>query len=273
MPLTLAAVGDAVPMAGRQVALSRLVAFAIGGQLTGGALAGAFADSLGWRGVLLVCGIAALAGSALLFTGLRDAPPEPTGRFDPIRAFGRYRMILGMPAARQLYWAVAIEGVLVFGCFPWFAPMLAGQGMGGTAEAGLAVALFGGGGVIYAFGARRLLAGLGQRRMVLLGGGMSLLGLWGFALAPAAAGFIAAALVLGLGFYMLHNSIQTRVTEVAPEARGSAVALHAFSFYAGQAAGPILVGEAGLALGFPAALLAAGIGMALLGVWLGRNRG
>jgi predicted MFS family arabinose efflux permease len=151
--------------------------------------------------------------------------------------------------------------------------MLAGQGMGGTSEAGLAVALFGGGGVIYAFGARRLLAGLGQRRMVLLGGGMSLLGLWGFALAPAAAGFIAAALVLGLGFYMLHNSIQTRVTEVAPEARGSAVALHAFSFYAGQAAGPILVGEAGLALGFPAALLAAGIGMALLGVWLGRNRG
>ncbi len=53
--------------------------------------------------------------------------------------------------------------------------------------------------------------------------------------------------LLGLGFYMLHNSFQTQVTEVAPHARASAVALHAFSFFMGQALGVVLVGQ-GLAL-------------------------
>ena len=42
----------------------------------------------------------------------------------------------------------------------------------------------------------------------------------GLGAAPSAAMFVAAGLVLGLGFYMVHNTIQTRVTEVAPEARG-----------------------------------------------------
>ncbi len=36
---------------------------------------------------------------------------------------------------------------------------------------------------------------------------------------------------MGLGFYMLHNTFQVQVTEVAPTARASAVALHAFSFF------------------------------------------
>jgi predicted MFS family arabinose efflux permease len=52
----------------------------------------------------------------------------------------------------------------------------------------------------------------------------------------------AAMLVMGLGFYMLHNTFQAQVTEVAPKARASAVALHAFSFFCGQALGVILMG-------------------------------
>jgi MFS family permease len=56
MPLTLAALGDAVPIRDRQVALSRLLVFGIGGQIAGGALAGLLAPALGWRGVLGLCG-------------------------------------------------------------------------------------------------------------------------------------------------------------------------------------------------------------------------
>jgi hypothetical protein len=52
--------------------------------------------------------------------------------------------------------------------------------------------------------------------MVVLGGVLAALALLGMAAAPVAAVFVAAGLVLGLGFYMVHNSIQTRVTEVAP---------------------------------------------------------
>jgi predicted MFS family arabinose efflux permease len=46
--------------------------------------------------------------------------------------------------------------------------------------------------------------------------------------------------VTGIGFYMIHNSLQTQATELAPDARGAAVALHAFFFFLGQACGPIM---------------------------------
>jgi predicted MFS family arabinose efflux permease len=275
MPLTLAAIGDAVPLKDRQVALSRLLVFAIGGQIGGGALAGLLAPWLGWRGVLGLCGGIALLASAVLLLVPFGGPPEPRGRFEPVRALGRYRAILGLPAARLLFAAVLIEGVLVFGTFPYFAPILQAKGLssgaGATFEAGLAVAAFGCGGFVYAALVRPVLGRIGQSRMVMLGGAMAGLALLGFGLAPAAAVFIAAGLLLGTGFYMVHNSIQTRVTEVAPEARGSAVAMHAFHFYVGQSLGPVLVGLAIGGLGAPAALAVAAAGILALGIRLGRR--
>ena len=105
--------------------------------------------------------------------------------------------------------------------------------------------------------------------MVVLGGALAAAALLGMAAAPSAALFVAAGLALGLGFYMVHNSIQTRVTEVAPGARGSAVALHAFSFFLGQAFGPVAMAAGRATVGPEAALVLAGLGLVALGAWLG----
>ena len=43
----------------------------------------------------------------------------------------------------------------------------------------------------------------------------------------------------GFGFYSIHNSLQTQATELAPQNRGAAVALHAFFFFLGQSIGPL----------------------------------
>ena len=90
MPLTLALVGDAVPIKERQVALSRLLVFAIGGQIGGGVLAGLLGPWLGWRSVVWLC--AGLVVLAALLVGLlpMEVPPERRGRFDPVRAVQRY---------------------------------------------------------------------------------------------------------------------------------------------------------------------------------------
>ena len=48
--------------------------------------------------------------------------------------------------------------------------------------------------------------------------------------------------VAGISFYMLHNSMQTEATELAPSARGSAVALFACGFFIGQGLGPLVFG-------------------------------
>jgi MFS family permease len=276
-PLAIAIIGDRVPLERRQVALSRLLVAGLTGSAGGGALAGLVEPWIGWRGVTLACALAALAALLVLHRDGQAAPapgstpaPAPRRRIDLAEALARYRAILGQRTARALYAAVFVEGALVFGIFPFLAPLLAERGAGGSgsAAAGLAIGAYAAGGFVFAALAPLLLGRFGQARTMVLGGALGAAGLAGLALAPAAAPGIAACLFLGLGFYMIHSSIQTRVTEVAPGARGSAVALHAFSFFLGQSLGPVLMGAGWALLGPVPALLAAGAGLLALAVWL-----
>nr|WP_198371422.1 MFS transporter [Roseomonas rosulenta] len=267
MPLTLAIMADAVPLKDRQVALSRMLVFGISGQIAGGAIAGPVAAVFGWRGMLLLCALAAVVGAAALLLASRGAAPEPVTRYDPVVAARRYQSILANPNAIPLYLTVAAEGGLVFGSFPFLAPLMLARGIGGTTEAGLAIGAFGVGGLAYAAMARPLLARFGQAGVVRIGGGVGALALLGFAVAPAFWVMVAAGFLLGNAFYMIHNAIQTRATELSPQFRGSAVSLHAFSFFSGQSLGPVLFGLGGATLGLGVSLAAAAA--ALLGLaWI-----
>lgn len=268
-PVTLALFGDRVPLAERQVAISRFLACAIAGQMVGGAVAGLLEPWIGWRGIMLLCGSLTLVAMAIV---LRDRTPEPRGRLNFAEAVARYRFLLTHRPALILFWAVGIEGMLVFGGFPYFANHLAESGLGSTREAGLTVAAFGLGGFLYTGLAPVLVARLGSWRMMRLGGGLAAGGLVGLALAPTALVFITAGGLLGLGFFMLHNSLQTRVTEVAPQSRASAVAMHAFHFFLGQAAGPLLMGLAREGIGFTGGTLIAAVGLLALGLVMGAQK-
>lgn len=272
MPLTLAVFGDEVPLERRQVAISRFLVFTIVGQISGGALAALVEPLVGWRGVLGLCAGFSAAAALVLFLVQRGAPREPAKPFRPGQAIQRYAMLFRMPAARVLYAAVAIEGALIFGAFPHFAPLLAERGLGGTAQAGLTVAAFGCGGFVYAAMVGLVLRWIGQARMVRLGGLLAGGGLLGMALAPEAWVFIGCGALLGTGFFMIHNTIQVRASELAPQARGSAIALHAFCFFGGQSLGPVVVG---VALGVMGSTIAFGwVAMAVIGLgwWLSRDR-
>jgi predicted MFS family arabinose efflux permease len=268
-PLAIATIGDRVPLERRQVALSRLLVAGLTGTAGGGAMGAALAPLIGWRGVLLVCAAIALAAVPVL---RRDgAPPEPARRFDLVEALRRYRHILGQRAARVLYAAVFIEGSLVFGLFPFLAPFFVARGLAagtGAAEAGASLAAFALGGFAFAAVAPALLRRMDQARMVVLGGAVAAGAMIALALVPLAWLAAAICLVFGLGFYMIHSSIQTRVTEVAPAARGSAVALHACCFFLGQSFGPVVMATAWAALGPVGALVVLAAALFALAVWL-----
>ena len=76
---------------------------------------------------------------------------------------------------------------------------------------------------------------LGQTGLAIAGG--VLMGLRYLTLALAA-GLVARAArrcsAIGLGFYMLHNTLQTNATQMSPEARGTAVALFSSVFYSAR---------------------------------------
>ena len=71
--------------------------------------------------------------------------------------------------------------------------------------------------------------------------------------------------VAGVSFYMLHNSMQTEATELAPSARGSAVALFACGFFIGQGLGPLVFGALLHGAGARPALLAVAAVIVVLG--------
>ncbi len=273
MPLALAVMGDRVPMDQRQIAISRLLVLSISGQAAGGFVSGLLEGYAGWRGVLGLCAILAGAASLVMLLAARRAPPEPSTAFSPGLAVERYVALWRTRAAVVCYAAVFVEAIMVFGLFPYIAPLLALHGLGGPPEAGFVVGAFGAGGLVYAALAPLILRRLGQGRMVVLGGALVALSFVLFAVSPWLALFILCGLLLGTGFYMIHNSIQTRVTEVAPKARGSATAMHAFSFYVGQSVGVAVFGVAAAGLGLVATLLTCAGGALALGLWLGIGAG
>jgi predicted MFS family arabinose efflux permease len=86
------------------------------------------------------------------------------------------------------------------------------------------------------------------------------------ALVPYWPARFAAFIVLGVGFYMLHDVLQLYATELSDEARGSAISLHSASFFLGQAVGPVAYGFGISHAGAPASLLTAAV-MAALGIF------
>ena len=96
---------------------------------------------------------------------------------------------------------------------------------------------FGLGGLIYAAAAPVLVRRLGEEGLAVSGGLVlaAAFALIGFV--PRALAAAPATIAAGLGFYMLHNTLQTNATQMAPEARSLSVALFANCFFLGQAIG------------------------------------
>jgi predicted MFS family arabinose efflux permease len=105
---------------------------------------------------------------------------------------------------------------------------------------------------------------LGERGLVAAGGVALAAGYTAMAfVGTPLLGTIAIALV-GAGFYMLHTTVQIHVTQVAPEERGSAVALFATFLFLGQASGVWLAARIVDVGGAPPVFLCAAVGLAAL---------
>lgn len=270
IPLVLAGIGDAYALHERQVAIGRLLLAIITGQMLGSSVAGFANDAFGWRSSLGIAAAAAIGAAALAWAAMpaaqliRPAPGTPRVSFAAL-----YGRVFDNPKAVWLYAAVVLEAAFVFGVFPYVGQFLiertGSSESAAPSRAGLVLGAFGIGGLVYALSVRRLIALLGVRRMCVVGSAMAaaayaaltVLHVWWLA--------ALAMMLAGASYYMLHNSLQTEATEIAPTARGSAVALFACGFFAGQGIGPPLFGALVHGLGFPAALLTCTVGLVCLG--------
>jgi YNFM family putative membrane transporter len=269
VPMGMAFVGDVVPYERRQQVLGRYLSGQISGQLFGQAAGGVLGDFLGWRGVFFVlAGILAVAALGLF----RELLNNPLTRTPPHeQATGRgfiesNRVVLANPWARIIITLAFLEYCFMFGAFAYIGADLRHRFELSYSAIGLAIGTFAIGGLIYAGLVRQLVARFGQTGLA-AGGGL-LIGVAYVALVAAPSAWIAplAITMTGLGFYMMHNTLQTNATQMSPEARGTAVGLFSAALYLGQTIGvaiaaPVVdrVGAAPIFLTAAAALTALGL--------------
>ena len=267
IPLAIAWIGDAVHYEQRQATLARLLMGTLSGMTAGQLGGGLFADSaLGWRGAFGTLSAGYVVVGTLLLVRLRHIPAAP-----PVRGGGRFAFagqlaaVLALPWARVVIACVFAEGVFLLGPLAFLPTYLHQRfGLALSTAAGM-IAMYALGGLLYALVARHVVRRLGERRMVLAGGIVMGLGFLSFLASPVAWFAAPTALAVGFGTYLLHNTLQTNATQMAPATRGTAMALFAFCFFNGQAIGVTLAGYAYDHGGAEPLLLVPALALPLLG--------
>ena len=266
IPLSMAWVGDQVPYERRQETLAKLMSATVLGMMSGLWFGGFAADTVGWRGAFVLLSVMFGLAAVLLLRRLRRQSKTVSlaapGLWAAFRLTGQ---LLSTTRVRLVMSVTATEGALVFGAMAFMPTHLHQQYGLSVVAAGSVMMLYGLGGLLYSQMARRWLAWLGECGLVRTGALLVAVGLLVLAWGSGVWLGMLACLMTGLGFYMLHNTLQVQATQMAPAARGTAVTLFACSLFFGQSTGVLLVAQS-VDLGWLAyAFTGVAVGVVMLG--------
>ena len=130
------------------------------------------------------------------------------------------------PRAKICFGSVFFEGIIIHGMFPYVALLLLASGQTHSSYAGIVIAGFGLGGILFSLSLPFLVLRVSERQMMLTGAGCASIAFILISLNMAWYVQAAVFVLFGIGFYMLHNCIQVHVTDLTQTARGAALSLH-----------------------------------------------
>lgn len=270
IPVSLAWIGDHTSYENRQASLGRFIGFSITGQIVGPALGGALAEWLSWREVFYLF-TAAFLVLAIALIRLDRAERQTGGSAPKLRppenVLRTYQDILRVLWVRTILLVVFVEGALFFGCFAYTGAWLKETFALSYLNIGAMLAGFGLGGLLYSALVRWLLRRLGEESFAR---GAAFVLLVFFVCLPFAPIWQVVGLLCvigGFGFYMLHNTLQTKATEMYSRARGTAISAFALSLFCGQALGVALFGRVIAWVGYAPSFVVTGIALLLLGLF------
>ena len=269
--LGMAFIGDTVPVDKRQTVIAQYVIGNVLGHAFGPMVAGLVADNYGWRATFVLHGVNyGLIAWAYFFLTRRHWASErrTAGSFNPL---SRYAEVWKISVARNVSLMAMVESFFFFGAFAFVGPMLKERFDLPLTLIGVALAGFGLGGLIFNLSIRRFVRWNNPRGQV-LGGGL-LCGVMYVVVALSPVWQLSALCMLGVGFgfYMMHNILQVRGTEAAPQARGVGLALFGITWTSGQGLGIFVMGAGVTLFGFAPMIALFGICFGLLGIWMRAN--
>ena len=229
-----------------------------------------FTDTIGWRGAFVALAVVYLVVGTLLLREHRRqrvaaaAASAPSVATTELRFWRQTRVVLATPWARVVLVTVLLEGMLFFGALSFVPVFLHTQHGVSLLVAGVVAGVFGVGGLAYVALAPRLLRRLGESGLARAAGVLLCAAFLALRFAPSVYWALPAMFALGLGFFMLHNTLQTNATQMVPAARGTAVSTFASALFFGQSIGVALAAWVVDAAGAPSVFIAAAIGLPLV---------
>ena len=269
--LGLAYIGNRVPIAERQPVVARFVIGTICGQSLGPIVGGAVTDWIGWKGTFVLVGSLFMVVAVLMWVRTRPQWEEEMSKGPAGNVLELYAQVSRLKRVRYVLASTFVETFMFWSMFSFLGAFLSERFGMRLSLIGVVMASYGAGAVLYSLVVRQLLAAMGQRRMILWGGLLCFTSYAGITMIPFWAAVIPCVVCVGFAFYLVHNTIQTKATEMAPQARGTGLSMFSGAWALGQAVGVAAMGVSVSLFGIPSSLLAFAAGFLALALWLRVN--
>jgi predicted MFS family arabinose efflux permease len=248
MPISLALIGDVVPMERRQQAIGTFMGIAFLGQGLSMAIGGSIAYFVSWRGVFFTYAALSVLSTLLLMVAGRHA----SSKRNPHSLFLKpYLDLIGNAKSLLTYLIVLAEGILIIGSFSYLGAFTEHLFHFNYLYIGLTLTAFGAGAVITGRLVGKIVPRIGRPNTLMLGLAAAMAAdflLYGITSSRFL--LIVGVALLGIGFMMAHSSLLTMATEFAKMARGTAMSLVAFCFMGGGGVGTAIGGKMISSMGY-----------------------
>ncbi|MCW2760708.1 MAG: transporter [Marmoricola sp.] len=229
VPSAMVYVGDTVPIATRQAALTDLMTGAALGMAVSTLAAASISELLSWRVAFAVTALTA----TLLAWQMRRIP-EP-GRPAPTRFHRSVGTVLSS------WWAVLVlalafaEGVVLLGFLTYF-PITLQAGGSSTTLAGAVTTTYGVATMIFAAIVKRLTRTVSPAALTVVGAIAGVLAYGSLVADQGIAGVFAGCVLLGAARAFMHSTLQAWITDVVPRERATAVSMFSTLMFLGSSA-------------------------------------
>jgi predicted MFS family arabinose efflux permease len=231
LPTALVYVGDMIPFKARHTVIADLLAAVAIGTAAGSLGGGFFAHYVSWRVIFGLAAVIAVVLAIVLGRLPESSAPPTTG--GPV---AQLRQVFVRPWARFLILFAIPEGAMVLGFLVYFAPALESTGTN-PAVAGLVVATYGASVLVGTRVVKWLAPRVPAWVPISVGGAMCIAGYLVAAADQHAVAILAASILIGGCYSILHSTMQNWATDIAPEVRGTATALFVTGAFMGGAVG------------------------------------
>lgn len=236
IPLSMAWIGETVDYKERQPILARYLMGVMIGTIAAQVIGGVCADSGYWRIGFYLIAVFYLTCWFLLFRSgaSRSQHRHAADTYSKAKSLEHFANVLSKPWPRVVIGIAGLEGIIFYGALVFIPTYLHLHLNVSLTSAGFIMTAFAVGGLLYAGNAAYLVKRLGEIGLVRTGGVLIGLSFVGLIFAPTWWLAVIAIFLIGLGLYMLHNTLQTHATQMTPESRGTAVTLFSCSIFLGQ---------------------------------------